>query len=1063
MFNKMIHFSLQNRLLVVAGVALLFVYGVFVVTRLPVDVLPDMNRPTVTVLVETSGLAPEEVETLVTFPIETTLNGAPGVTRVRSSSAVGFAVVWVEFDWGTDIYINRQIVNERLQIAKGRLPEGVETVMGPISSIMGEILLIGMRSETGKTPPMEIRTLADWVVRQRLLTISGVAQVIPIGGEVKQYQVLVSPPRLARLGISLSEVEQAVAEAQKNTTGGFLENPNKEFLIRNLGRTSELSEIANTVITNRDHVPILVKDVAQVQFGPRIKRGDASVDGSPAVILSVQKQPGANTLALTREIEEALREIQGTLPQDIKLVSLFKQANFIEAAVANVEEALRDGAIMVTIILFLFLLNFRTTFITLTAIPLSFIITAIVFKYFGITINTMTLGGLAVAIGELTDDAIVDVENVFRRLKENRHKPDPENVLKVIYHASLEIRSSIVYATALVVLVFIPLFALSGIEGRLFAPFGIAYITSITASLFVSLTVTPALCSYLLPKSKVMEKEEYGSRFVQALKSLDRKLLHFTLRHASLVMAGAGLLFVVAVATVPFLGREFLPEFNEGTATISLLTVPGTSLEESSRIGTQAERLLMQVPEVASVGRRTGRAELDEHAEGVHSSEIDVDLKSSKRHRSEILQDIRSRLAGLPGVVVNVGQPISHRLDHLLSGVRAQIAVKIFGTDLDLLRRKAQEVEGVMRTVPGVVDLQTEKQVLIPQVKIKIKREEAARFGIKTGELAELLETAFNGKVVSEVLDGVRTFDILVRYEPEARNNLAAFEDALIDTPTGGKVRLGTIAKIEESLGPNVINRENVQRRIVVMANVAERDLGAVIEEIQQKVATRVSFPPGFFITYGGQFESQQAATRMIGLLGLFSVAAMFLVLYTHFKSARIVLQILINIPLAFIGGMIATFLTGRVLSVASLVGFIACIGIVNRNTIMMISHYIHLIKEEGERFDEKMIVRGSLERLVPVLMTALTAGLALIPLVLAKGEPGKEILYPVATVILGGIVVSTLLDMALTPAVFYKFGGPAVKKFLKEEEKKIDTVEERDGHEEVMVLPPLEEKGERI
>ncbi|TAK03193.1 MAG: efflux RND transporter permease subunit, partial [Candidatus Manganitrophaceae bacterium] len=584
MFNKMIHFSLQNRLLVVAGVALLFVYGAFVIIRLPVDVLPDMNRPTVTVLVETGGLAPEEVETLVTFPIETTLNGAPGVTRVRSSSAVGFAVIWVEFDWGTDIYINRQIVNERLQIAAGRLPEGVGTVMGPISSIMGEILLIGMRSETGETPPMEVRTLADWVVRQRLLTISGVAQVIPIGGEVKQYQVLVSPPRLARLGISLSEVEQAVKEAQKNTTGGFLENPNKEFLIRNLGRTSELSEIANTVITNRDHVPILIRDVAQVQFGPRIKRGDASINGSPAVILSVQKQPGANTLALTREIEKALAEIQGTLPTDVKLLPLFKQANFIEAAVANVEEALRDGAIMVAIILFLFLLNFRTTFITLTAIPLSFIITAIVFKYFGITINTMTLGGLAVAIGELTDDAIVDVENVFRRLKENRHKADPENFLKVIYQASLEIRSSIVYATILVILVFIPLFALSGIEGRLFAPFGIAYITSITASLFVSLTVTPALCSYLLPKSKAMEKEEYGSRLVQFLKNQDRKLLHFTLRHAYLVMAGAGILFLSAVAIVPFLGREFLPEFNEGTATISLLTVPGTSLEESNRI-----------------------------------------------------------------------------------------------------------------------------------------------------------------------------------------------------------------------------------------------------------------------------------------------------------------------------------------------------------------------------------------------------------------------------------------------------------------------------------------------
>lgn len=1030
MLNALIRFSLKNRLMVVAGAALLVVYGFIVVVNLPVDIFPDLNRPTVTVMVEAGGLSPEEVESLVTLPIETAMNGAPGVKRVRSTSGIGLAVIYVEFDWGTDIYLDRQLVNERLSIAAERLPEGVTPVMAPVSSIMGEIMLIGLWSETGETPPMEQRTLADWVVRQRLLTIPGISQVIAIGGGRKQYQIMVNPKRLASLGLSLHDIETSVREAQTNTTGGFLENKNQEYLVRNMGRTAKLEDLADSVVAYKNSVPILVKHVARLQVGPQVKRGDASVNARPAVILSVQKQPGANTVPLTREIEKALEGLQAGLPKDIRMTLLFKQANFIEAAIFNVEEALGVGAVLVLIVLFLFLANFRTTMVTLTAIPLSFMITALVFKFFGLSINTMTLGGLAVAIGELVDDAIVDVENVFRRLKENKHSQDPKPVLDVIYHASSEIRSSIVYATILVVLVFIPLLSLGGIEGRLFAPMGIAYIVSITASLFISLTVTPALCSYLLPNAKVMDEKEYGSRFVRWLKEIDTRQLKWSLHHPKQVLTVVGLILAATMAVVPFLGREFLPEFNEGTATINLLSIPGTSLTESNRIGTIAERLLLSVPEVTSIGRRTGRAELDEHAEGVHYSEIDVDFKKSKRHREEILGDVRAKLTQIPGVVLNIGQPISHRLDHLLSGVRAQIAVKIFGSDLDALRGLAQQVEGVMRGVEGVVDLQIEKQVLIPQVKVMLKRDEAKKYGIKVGELAELLETAFNGRVVSEVLDGQRTFDILVRFDEEHRISLEAIRAALIDTPIGAKVPLATVANVFESKGPNVIGHENIQRRIVVSCNTSGRDLGSIIEEMQKKITGQVKLPVGYFVTYGGQFESQQQATRMIAFLSLFSLGGMILVVYHHFRSPRIMAQIFINIPLGYIGAIIGVLLTGGVFSIASLVGFITLMGIIHRNTIMMISHYINLVLHEGEEFSEAMVIRGSLERLVPVLMTALTAGLALVPIVLAKGEPGKEILYPVASVILSGIVTSTLLDMIVTPTIFFHFGKPAIDKY---------------------------------
>ena len=1035
MLNRLIQFALRNRIFIVAASALILIYGAYMALQLPVDVFPDLNRPTVNILTEAPGLAPEEVETLVTLPMETSLNGAPGVKRVRSSSGIGLSVLYVEFDWGMDIYRARQLVQERLQLAAEKLPKGVTPIMGPISSIMGEIMLIGLSSENGKTAPMDIRSMADWTVRTRLLTIPGISQVIPIGGGVKQYQVLASPEKMAAYTVTLKQVMDAAEKSQVNTAGGFLEGANQESLIRNIGRTTNIDDIANAVVETRKGVPILLKDVAEVKFGKQVMRGDAGVNGAPAVILSVQKQPGTDTIRLTGEVEKALEELQKGFPPDVKVTPLFKQGNFIKAAIANVEEAIRDGAIMVVIILFLFLLNFRTTLITLTAIPLSFVITILYFKWAGITLNTMTLGGLAVAIGMVVDDAIVNVENIFRRLRENRHKPKPAPVLRVVFDASSEVVNSILYATLLIILVFIPLFGLGGIEGRLFAPIGVATIVAMVASFVVSLTVIPALCAYLLPRMKRMSNEKDGW-LVRQLKNFDeRHILKHTLQHPYLIMGIALVMVIASFALYPMMGKEFLPEFNEGTATINVLSAPGTSLKQSNRIGEIAEKLLLSVPEVISTGRRTGRAELDEHAEGVHYTEIDVDFKKTGRKREQILEDVRDKLGQIPGVVVSVGQPISHRLDHLLSGVRAQIAVKIFGDNLELLRAAAAQVEDVMKPIPGIVDLQIEKQVLMPQVKVQMQRDKAKLYGVQVGEFNEELETALNGRTVAQVLDGQRTYDVNVRYGEGARGDAESIRRMLVDTEKGQKVPTALIANVLEGKGPNIINRENVQRRIVVQANVSGRDLGAVVNEIQTKINDKVHLSQGFFISYEGQFQSQQEATRLIGILSIATLATMFLVLFSHFRSTMIVAQILLNIPLAFIGGLVLTWLMIGKVSIATLVGLITLAGIASRNTIMMISHYIHLMEHEGEKFDKQMIVRGSLERLVPVTMTAAVAGLALIPLVLAASQPGKEILYPVAVVILGGLISSTFLDMAVTPAVFYKFGRRAAEKYIAREE----------------------------
>ncbi|MCK8497867.1 efflux RND transporter permease subunit [Myxococcus fulvus] len=1029
MLDHVILFSLRHRLFVVLAAVAVLLYGGWVVTRLPVDVFPDLNRPTVTVMTEAGGLSPEEVETLVTTPIETSMNGAPGVQRVRSSSGVGLSIVHVEFDWGTDIYLDRQLVSERLQVARERLPRDVAPHLTPVSSIMGEILLLGVQSEEGRTSPLELRSLADWVLRQRLLTIPGIAQVTVLGGGVKQFQVRVAPEKLLAFGLTFEDVERAAGLSQGNTTGGFVDKGGREYLVRNLARSASVEDLRATVVAMRDGVPVRLSQVAEVDVGPAVKRGDGGMNGRPAVILAVQKQPGASTLVLTEQVDVAVKELRSTLPGDVRVETLFRQADFIQAAIGNVVEALRDGALLVVVVLFLFLVNLRTTAITLTAIPLSFVITALVMKAFGLSINTLTLGGLAVAVGELVDDAIVDVENVYRRLRENRAKAQPEPVLRVIYLASSEVRGSIVFATLIVVLVFLPLFALGGIEGRLFAPLGVAYVVSILASLLVSLTVTPALCAFLLPKGRLLEHGD--GAVVRWLKARARHVLDFSLAHSSAVMAGATVLVLGAVAVVPFLGRSFLPPFNEGTATVNVLAPPGTSLEESNRFGLLAERLIASVPEVKTVGRRTGRAEQDEHAEGVHYSELDVDFKEGGRPRDVVLADLRERLSVLPGLSVSVGQPISHRLDHLLSGIRAQVAVKLFGQDLEALRGKAEEVRAVMAQVPGVVDLQVEQQTLIPQLQVRLKREEAARLGVQPGAMAEQLEKAFNGVVVGQVLEGQRTFDVLVRYEERARVDAEAFRRALVDTPSGARVPVAAVAEVVESRGPNVIHHDHLQRRVVVMANVAGRDLGSAVEEVRERVTASVVLPTGTFLSYEGQFESQEAATRLIALLSLVSLVGMFLVLYAHFRSARLVAQVMLNIPLALVGSVTAVVLTGQPLSVATLVGFVTLCGIASRNTIMLISHYLHLVEHEGAVFGREMVVRGSLERLVPVLMTALTAGLALVPLALASGAPGKEILHPVATVILGGLISSTLLDLLVTPAVFHRFGRPALERYL--------------------------------
>lgn len=1031
MFNWIIRFSLHNRLFILAAALLLVALGTLSALRTPVDVFPDLNKPLVTVLTEAGGMAPEEVEQLVSFPVETALNGMPGVTRVRSVSGVGLSIVYAEFDWGTDVYRNRQLVSERLTLVKEQLPGDMTPVMGPVSSIMGEVMLIALPIDSAKADPMQAREYADFVLRPRLLSISGVAQVIPIGGEVRQLRVEPDTARMAQFNVTLDQIETAARGFAANTSGGFIDLNGREYLIRNLGRTNRLGDIKGLAVAYRNGTPVLLEQVASVRYAAAFKRGDAGFKGKPAVIVSVQKQPAADTVKLTKEIEKALGELKQGLPLGLSAPEvLFRQADFIEASISNVVEALRDGAILVAIILFAFLLNGRTTVISLIAIPLSLAVTAVAFHLLGQSINVMTLGGLAIAIGELVDDAVVDIENILRRLKQRSTQVNPPSVLEVIWRASVEVRSGIVYATVIVVLVFVPLFALPGIEGRLFAPMGIAYIVSILASMLVSMTVTPVLAYWLLPKMKQIKQGD--SPVVRHLKAWDAKVLVWSFPRAKPILLAAAIAVLLAAATVPFFPRAFLPPFNEGSLVMGLTFTPGTSLAESNRMGALAETLIGQVPEVTKVGRRTGRAELDEHAEGVHSSEIDIDLKRSERTREVVMADIRARLAVIPAAVA-IGQPISHRLDHLLSGVRAQIALKIYGDDIDTLRGLAENLRARLASVPGLVDLSVERQVLIPQIKVRVDYRKASQYGVTPAQVLKALETLSAGERVTQVVDGPRRFDLVVRL-PDENRTPQDLGRVMLDSPAG-RIPLSSIATVEEGDGPNQIGRESGRRRIVVYANTDGSDMANVIADVRKAIAA-TPLPGSYFVSIEGQFQAQEQATKLIVSLSMVSLVMIFLVLYSRYKSGVLALLIMGNIPFALIGSVIAMWIAGVSLSVASMVGFITLAGIATRNGILKVSHYINLCKFEGETFGMPMIVRGSLERLTPVLMTALVAAFALVPLLLAADAPGKEILHPVAVVIFGGLVSSTILDSLLTPLLFWMVGRKPLEALVASHER---------------------------
>ncbi len=1064
MLNWIIRSSLHNRVLVLIAALLVSVYGLYVTFNTPTDVLPDLNRPVVTIFGEALGLAPEEVEAQVTFPIETAVNGAPGVERVRSRSALGLSIVYVEFAWGTDPKYNRQVVTERLGTVTEKLPPGIVPVMTPASSIMGEIALISASSKT--LSPMDVRTQAEFVLRPAILSIPGIAQVTVMGGELKQFRVRADPDKLRLFDLTLEDVEKALAAANQNTGGGFLVSGAQELVVRNIGRVQTAEDIASSLIANKpgdhDSPPraVLIRDVATVtETGPTIKRGDGSENAAPAVIMAIQKQPGADTLTLTRALDAMLAQLKPALPAGLDVnADVFRQEHFIKSSIGNVVHALRDGGILVVIVLILFLMNVRTTIVTLTALPLSLITTFMVFHWLGMSVNTMTLGGLAVAIGELVDDAVVDVENVYRRLGENRRAASPKSTVQVVFDASSEIRNPIILGTVIVNLVFLPTFFLPGIEGRLFAPLATAYIISIFASLLVALTITPVLAYYLLPGIKRMTHGKDGL-LLRVCKRLALKSYAISMPRPIAVLATLGVLVAAALFMVTRLGSEFLPPFNEGTATISFALPPGVSLEESNRIATKAEEAILSIPQVKNVGRRTGRAEQDEHAEGVHSSEIDVDFwtrdeaKNPDKHpvvsgrkpphakdirpREEVFAQIQEKLSVFPGVNVGVGQPISHRIEHLLSGVRAMVAIKIFGDDLNTLRTLAEQTKAAMEGIPGVVDLQVEQQVLVPQLHISVNRDAAARVGFTPAALTDAMETATKGKVVGQVLEGLKSFDITLTLDDRHRTDSTALEEVRLVSPTGAIVLLRDVAEVVEKLGPNEVARENLRRRIVVQCNVRGRDLGSTVKELQESIAMDIQLPAGYTIEYGGLYEAQQESTRLLLILGLGSLIAIFVILYTHYRSGMVAAQIMLNVPFALIGSVTALVITREPFSVASLVGFISLTGIATRNGVLMVSHYIHLMTEERQPWSMDLIIRGSQERVAPVLMTAVTAGLGLIPLVLSKGEPGKEILYPVAVVILGGLITSTLLDFFVTPAVFYRFGKTAAERLAREHAEK--------------------------
>jgi CzcA family heavy metal efflux pump len=1028
MLNKIIRFSLNNRLLVIGASILLLLTGTYTASKMEVDVFPDLTAPTVVVLTEAHGMAPEEVERLVTFPVETAVNGAGNVRRVRSSSSAGISIVWVEFEWGTDIYKARQIVNEKISVVSNQLPIGVNApIMAPQSSIMGEIMLV---SVTGtETTRMDTRTIADWNIRPLLLSIGGVSQVVVIGGEYKQFQILASPQKMKYYNVSLNELLKASEEANKNAAGGFMSEYSNEYIVRGVGRTSDLKELGKSLIKTVNGNPVKIEDVAEIKIGSAIKIGDGSLKGAPAVIMTVMKQPGTNTLELTDKIDNALADLKKTLPVDLVIdTKIFRQADFINASIGNIQKTLIEGSLFVIVILFLFLMNWRPTFISLIAIPVSLIAAILTLKWLGFTINTMSLGGMAIAIGALVDDAIIDVENVFKWLKENAKQPAEQrrNMLDVIFDASVEIRTSIINATFIIIVAFITLLFLSGIEGRLLAPLGIAFIVSLFASLIVSITITPVLCSYLLTSERMLQKQHKESWLVRNLNSVYEKGLKSAMHVKKLIIGISIALFIGTLILLGTLGRSFLPEFNEGSLVVSVTSLPGISLEESNKIGSNVEKALLTVPEIKITTRRTGRAELDEHAQGVNASEIDAPFVLKERSREDFMKEVRQKLAGISGANITIGQPIGHRIDHMLSGTKANIAIKIFGTDLGKLFTISNQIKSTIDGTAGLVDLSVEQQVQIPQVQIKANRDMLGKYGITVGEFAEFTDIAFAGEKVSEVYEGNQRFDLVLRFDENNRGNLGKISNTLIDTHDGQKIPLSYVADIVSTSGPNTINRENVQRKTVVSANVAGRDQKSVVDEIRQKIETNIKLPEGYRIEYGGQFESEAEASKTLLITSLFSLLVIFFLLFMEFKDIKISTIILLNLPLALIGGVLSVWLTSGILSIPAIIGFITLFGVATRNGILLVSHYKTLQAQGVPLYDT--VIQGSKDRLSPILMTALTAGLALIPLALGGDLPGNEIQSPMAKVILGGLLSSTLLNLFIVPLIYFLANRKKIK-----------------------------------
>lgn len=1028
MIGHIIQSSLRNRLFVIVGALLLLVWGGYETTRTPVDVFPDLTAPTVIVVTDAQGMAPIDMEALVTFPIETALNGAPGVRRVRSSTKIGLSVITVEFAWGTDPYLARQIVAEKLQLAKAALPAGVAApVMAPAASVMGEIMFIALTSEkAGQHSNVALKNTADYVLRKRLLAIPGVAEVLPIGGDLQQFQVTLQPERLATYGLTIDAVVKAVEGSNSNAAAGFYAESGQEYLIQGIGRVRQVEDIAEAVVAIKNGQPVLIRHIADVALGTAVSRGIGSTNGKPAVVLGIQRQPGANTLELTRTLDAAIVDIQKSLPAGMKIENrLFRQADFIEISIANLMQALRDGALLVVAIVFAFLFSVRSTAITLVALPLSLMAAILAMKALGATINTMTLGGIAIALGALVDDAIIVVENIVRRLRENDAKPERqrESGMHVVFVATQEIQGSIVFATLIIMLVFVPLFFLSGVEGRLMVPLGLAYVISLFASLLVSITVTPVLASLFLTSAKAI-RHEHQPRFVKCLRTSYGRVLDATLLRWQAISLASGGLLLAALLGLGLAGQSFLPDFNEGTLTVGAETLPGTSLEESAKLGQLIEETLLSHPEVIATARRTGRSPLDPHALDVHQSEIEVSLKMGKRSKADFLAALRNDFTKLPGVQVVVGQPISHRIDHMLSGTRANIAVKIFGAELPELRQLAEQVKGVMTKVEGAVDVQPEQQTDIPFLTIQYRRDALARHGLSAKEVSESIELAFNGLAVSKVVQGQASYDLVLRYDPASRSNLDTIRATLITTPSGARLPLSALAEIQNDRGPYFINRENVQRKIVVMANVAGRDLKSVVGEMREKVAQEVKLPAGYHIEFGGQFESAAEASRILLLLGSAVVVGIFLLLYLAFNSVRDACLVMLNLPLSIIGGVVGVYAAGGVVTIASIIGFITLFGIATRNGVMMIAHIHHLIEHDAVQDVAEAVKRGAEERLIPILMTALAAGLALVPLALSGGQPGSEIQAPMAIVILCGLISSTVLNMLVVPALYLRFGS---------------------------------------